>query len=160
MVSQSSVVFFMSSGEQSIKWSSSPPLAKWATDPVSCASGFCRGPSTLLFRWHRHISPGELLCPVWSYLTDVVVDGVCVPLAHGVAHGVKHAVFVGVDLCHRHVYTVGVVVRSLCSVRWNRLGGSTRTMVNCCSVTDYSSAWEVFLFLASHLAPLTFFMLS
>lgn len=102
----------------------------------SSALGFCRGPSTLMFGWHGQISPGELLCPVWSYLTDVVVDGVRVPLAHGVAHGVKHAVFVGVDLRHRHVYTVRVVVRSLCSVRWNGLGGNTRTVVNCCSVTD------------------------
>lgn len=52
-----------------------------------------------------------------SHLTDVVVDGVCVPLACGVARVTKH-VLVGVDLAHWHV---DAVVRSLCSVRRDRL---------------------------------------
>lgn len=74
---------------------------------------------TLLFWWHGEVwpdSPG-LSCvllwgEVWSHLTDVVVDGVCVPLTHCL----EHAVFVSVDLRHWHVDAVGVVVGSLRSV--------------------------------------------
>lgn len=51
-----------------------------------------------------------------SHLTDVVVDGVRVPLARGVAHFVE-PIFVGVDLGHWHVDAVRGVMRSLCSVR-------------------------------------------
>lgn len=69
-------------------------------------------------------SPGlEPLWPDRSHLTDVVVDGVCVPLARWVAHRLEHAVFVSVHLRHRHVDAVGVVVRSLRAVRRNRLEG-------------------------------------
>lgn len=57
-----------------------------------------------------------------SHLADVVVDGVGVPLAGGVAR------FVGVDLGHWHVDAVSVATRSLCSVRRDRLRGTGETL--------------------------------
>lgn len=61
----------------------------------------------------------------WSHLTDVVVDGVRVRPACGVAPGSK-AVLVTVHLAHWHVDAVGAAVRSLCSVGRDGLFGKEK----------------------------------
>lgn len=54
-----------------------------------------------------------------SHLADVVVDGVRVHLAGGLAP-------VGVDLAHWHADAVGDVVRRLCPVGRDGLGGKEK----------------------------------
>lgn len=165
-------------GEQSTKWSSNPLSCQFNWEQLLLLSfPSSHRFSTLPFRWHRETPPespvafwGELLRLVWSHLTDVVVDGVRVPLARWVTHQLEHAVFVRVDLGHRHVYAVRVVVSSLCSVGRYRLR-NTKTLVSCCShwmtwlfVSLRAFSWSNYLYFRQNQAScsprLTFFMLS
>lgn len=75
---------------------------------------------------HERLRPGGGAA-ARSHLADVVVDGVCVPLARRVARRLEHTVLVPVDLGHRHFHAVRVVVWRLRSVR--RDGLRTETLV-------------------------------
>ena len=97
-----------------------PELLRSVSAPSSKSPSLLNAPPQMA---QRHTTAGSQD----SHLTDVVVNGVSVSLAHRVAHRLEHAVFVRVDLRHRHVNAVGVVgsVWSLRAVRWDALQKDT-----------------------------------
>lgn len=72
---------------------------------------------------------GELLHSLHSHLADVVVDCVCIHLAHRVTRQIERAVFVCVHLRHWHIDRVGVFVRSLRPIGRRRLQMKCKNML-------------------------------